>query len=417
MVKLNLVHFTGILNQNVYDEFGDVLGKLKDVYVSNEKGYPRFIGYKIWKNREDFYYEFKNVNFYDNKGKITIKVSGVYNIIPQSYKYLLSKNLLNKQIVDINGKKVVKIMDFQIANVLGEARIVAVESGMTSFLRRFNIKHFPMLFKKLTNALFKKSIDTIIKWEDMESIEFMSDNKSVSIPSQKISTMHPADIASILEELNDIDRKRLFESFDDDLASEILEEIEDNNIRVDLIKDLSDSKIISILDYISNYELVDILEEMDDKSKERILINLEEDDIKTINTIMAYEDDTVGSIMNTEFISFNLNVKLGEMLEVIRDTNSNPKEEELYNIYVVDENNVLKGTIDFKTLIFGERYLKVFDVMDKNFIFIYDSDDLHNAIDKFLKYDLFTLPVVNKDMKICGLLFIHDILTKDFFRI
>lgn len=417
MVKLNLVHFTGILNQNVYDEFGDVLGKLKDVYVSNEKGYPRFIGYKIWKNREDFYYEFKNVNFYDNKGKITIKVSGVYNIIPQSYKYLLSKNLLNKQIVDINGKKVVKIMDFQIANVLGEARIVAVESGMTSFLRRFNIKHFPMLFKKLTNALFKKSIDTIIKWEDMESIEFMSDNKSVFIPSQKISTMHPADIASILEELNDSDRKRLFESFDDDLASEILEEIEDNNIRVDLIKDLSDSKIISILDYISNYELVDILEEMDDKSKERILINLEEDDIKTINTIMAYEDDTVGSIMNTEFISFNLNVKLGEMLEVIRDTNSNPKEEELYNIYVVDENNVLKGTIDFKTLIFGERYLKVFDVMDKNFIFIYDSDDLHNAIDKFLKYDLFTLPVVNKDMKICGSLFIHDILTKDFFRI
>ncbi len=417
MNKLNLVHFTRILNQNVYDEFGDVLGKLKDVYVSNEKGYPGFIGYKIWKNREDFYYEFKNVDFYEHKGKISIKVSGVYNIIPQSYKYLLSKNLLNKQIVDISGKKVVKIMDFHIANVLGEARIVAVESGITSYLRRLNINHFPKILKNFINALFKKSIDTIIKWEDMESIEFMKDNKSVSIPNQKLSTMHPADIASILEELNDNDRKRLFESFDDDLASEILEEIEDNNIRVDLIKDLSDSKIISILDYISNYELVDILEEMDDKSKERILINLEEDDIKTINTIMSYEDDTVGSIMNTEFISFNLNFKLGEMLEVIKDTKSNFKEECLYNVYVVDENNFLKGVIDFKTLVFGETYLSVFDVMDKNFIFIYDNDDLYTAMDKFIKYDLVNIPVVNKDMKICGSLFIHDILTKDFFKL
>lgn len=417
MVKLNLVHFTRILNQNVYDEFGDIIGKLKDVYVSNEKGYPRFIGYKIWKNREDFYYEFKNVNFYKYKGKILIKVSGVYNIIPQSYKYLLSKNLLNKQIVDISGKKVVKIMDFHIANVLGEARIVAVESGITSFLRRLNINHFPKLFKKIINGLFKKSVDTIIRWEDMESIEFMKDNKSVSIPNQKLSTMHPADIASILEELNDNDRKRLFESFDDDLASEILEEIEDNNIRVDLIKDLSDSKIISILDYISNYELVDILEEMDDKSKERILINLEEEDIKTINTIMAYEDDKVGSIMNTEFISFNLNVKLGEMLEVIRDTKSNFKEECLYGVYVVDENNYLKGVIDFKTLVFGETYLNVFDIMDKNFIFIYDDDELSTAMDKFIKYDLVNIPVVNKDMKICGSLFIHDILTKDFFKL
>lgn len=148
MIKLNLVYFTSILNRNVYDEFGDILGKLKDVYVSTEKGYPIFIGYKILKNREDFYYEFRNINFYEDRGKILIKVSGVFNIIPQSYKYILSKHLLNKQIVDINGKKVVKIMDFHIANICGEVRIVAVESGFTSYLRRFNVKNVPLLLKK-----------------------------------------------------------------------------------------------------------------------------------------------------------------------------------------------------------------------------------------------------------------------------
>lgn len=258
-------------------------------------------------------------------------------------------------------------------------------------------------------------MDTVIKWEDMESVEFAENNLSISIPHQKISTMHPADIASILEDLNDNDRKRLFESFNDDLASEILEEMEDNNIRVDLIKNLSDSKIISILDYISNYELADILEEMDDKSKERILINLEESDINTIRTIMSYEDNTVGSIMNTEFISFNLNVKLGEMFDIIKDVNF--KDEYLYNIYVVDEENILKGVIDFKSLMFGDRDVHVFDIMDVKFIFLYDEDELNKAVDKFLKYDLVSIPVVDKNMKICGSLFIHDILTKDFFKI
>lgn len=415
MIKLNLVYFTSILNKNVYDEFGDILGKLKDVYVSTEKGYPIFIGYKILKNREDFYYEFRNINFYEDRGKILIKVSGVFNIIPQSYKYILSKQLLNKQIVDINGKKVVKIMDFHIANIGGEVRIVAVESGFTSYLRRFNVKNVPLLLKKIINYIFKKSVDTVIKWEDMESVEFTENNLSISIPHQKISTMHPADIASILEDLNDNDRKRLFESFNDDLASEILEEMEDNNIRVDLIKNLSDSKIISILDYISNYELADILEEMDDKSKERILINLEESDINTIRTIMSYEDNTVGSIMNTEFISFNLNVKLGEMFDIIKDVNF--KDEYLYNIYVVDEENILKGVIDFKSLMFGDRDVHVFDIMDVKFIFLYDEDQLNKAVDKFLKYDLVSIPVVDKNMKMCGSLFIHDILTKDFFKI
>lgn len=415
MVKVNSVYFRSILNKSVYDEFGDSLGKLKDVYVSTEKGYPIFIGYKVLKDREDFYYEFRNINFYEHRGKIIIKVSGVYDILPQSYKYLLSKELLDKQIVDINGKKVVKIMDLHIANIGNEVRIVAVESGITSFLRRYNIKYAPSFLKGVINQIFKKTIDTVIKWEDMESIEFVENNNlAISIPHQKISTMHPADIASILEELSDIDRKRIFESFNDDLASEILEEIEDNNIRIDLIKDLSDSKIISILDYISNYELADILEEMDDKSKERILINLEESDINTIKTLMSYENHTVGSLMNTEFISFNLNMKLGEMFEIIQDIDF--KDEYLYNIYVLNEENILEGVINFKTLMFGERHLDVYDVMDKKFICLYDTEDLNTALEIFLKYDLVSIPVVDKNMKICGSLFIHDVLTKDFLK-
>lgn len=209
--------------------------------------------------------------------------------------------------------------------------------------------------------------------------------------------------------------KKLFESFNDNLASEILEEMEDLDMRIDIIKNLSDSKVISILNYIPNYELVDILEKVDESLKERILINLEKSDIDDIRNIMSYAENKVGSIMNTEFIGFNINLKLGEIIDIIRNTKV--REEYLYSIYILDENNILKGVVDFKSLIFVDKNVNVFEIMNKEFIYVYDDYDLELAVEVFLKYNLVTIPVIDNSGKLRGSLFIHDILTKEFLRI
>lgn len=413
--KLNLVYFRNILNKKIYDEFGDTLGKLKDIYISTERGYPISIGYKVLRDGEDFYYEFKQIKFYKYRRSIIIKVSGVFNIIPKSYKYRLSKEILNKQIIDINGKKVVKIIDVHMASIGNELRVVAIESGVTTFLRKYNIKYVPKFIKKFINKMFKNLEDMVIKWEDMESIQFIENGLLISVPQSKLCKMHPADIVEILEDLDDNNRKKLFESFNDNLASEILEEMEDLDMRIDIIKNLSDSKVISILNYIPNYELVDILEKVDESLKERILINLEKSDIDDIKNIMSYDENKVGSIMNTEFISFNINLKLGEIVDTVKSTNV--REEYLYNIYILDENNILKGVVDFRSLIFLDKNINVFEIMDKEFISVYDDDDLESVIGVFLKYNLITIPVIHRCGKLVGSLFIHDILTKEFLRI
>nr|WP_242821397.1 CBS domain-containing protein [Candidatus Arthromitus sp. SFB-rat-Yit] len=403
------------MNKKIYDEFGDTLGKLKDIYISTERGYPISIGYKVLRDGEDFYYEFRQIKFYKYRRSIIIKVSGVFNIIPKSYKYRLSKEILNKQIIDINGKKVVKIIDVHMASIGNELRVVAIESGVTTFLRKYNIKYVPKFIKKFINKMFKNLEDTVIKWEDMESIQFIENGLLISVPQSKLCKMHPADIVEILEDLDDNNRKKLFESFNDNLASEILEEMEDLDMRIDIIKNLSDSKVISILNYIPNYELVDILEKVDESLKERILINLEKSDIDDIKNIMSYDENKVGSIMNTEFISFNINLKLGEIIDIVKSTNV--REQYLYNIYILDENNILKGVVDFRSLIFLDRNINVFEIMDKEFISVYDDDDLESVIGVFLKYNLITIPVIHRCGKLMGSLFIHDILTKEFLRI
>ena len=109
MQRLSVFLFTSILGRKIYDEFDDVLGELKDIYVTTEQGYPRVIGYKVKRDGVTFHYEFRSILFYHVDNKVKIMPRGSKEILPRTYSYLLSRNLLDKKIVDINGRKVVRV--------------------------------------------------------------------------------------------------------------------------------------------------------------------------------------------------------------------------------------------------------------------------------------------------------------------
>ena len=129
MKKMSVFLFTNILGKKIYDEFDDVLGELKDIYVTTDEGYPRVIGYKVKKDGSTFHYEFRSINFYSSDNKVKILTRGSKEILPRTYSYLLSENLLDKKIVDINGKQVVRVDDLRLAEIAGEYRVIAVETG------------------------------------------------------------------------------------------------------------------------------------------------------------------------------------------------------------------------------------------------------------------------------------------------
>ena len=123
MQRLSVFLFTSILGKKIYDEFDDVLGELKDIYVTTEQGYPRVIGYKVKRDGVTFHYEFRSIGFYSDDNKVKILTRGSKEILPRTYSYLLSRNLLDKKIVDINGKQVVRVDDLRIAEIAGDMSI------------------------------------------------------------------------------------------------------------------------------------------------------------------------------------------------------------------------------------------------------------------------------------------------------
>lgn len=404
MQRLSVFLFTSILGRKIYDEFDDVLGELKDIYVTTEQGYPRVIGYKVKREGVTFHYEFRSILFYNVDNKVKIMTRGSKEILPRTYSYLLSRNLLDKKIVDINGKQVVRVDDLRIAEIAGEYRVIAVETGPLAKFRRMNCQALGKFFYKILNKDFE---DKVIMWDDVESLEMVNKNLQISVPYKKLSTLHPADLADILENLDASSRKQIFESLDEDLAADTLEEL-DQEFKGTIIKELSESKAAELLENMPSDEIADLLDELDEEEREKILVNLEKEDADEVKELLEYEDETVGSIMAKDFISLNLDVTVKETVDILKEMK--PDEEVMYYIYVTDNMEKIQGMVSLRELILSPGENKLRDIMDTNLNLLKHEDDIGQAIELANKYDLLSVPVVDEEEKLIGIVIIHDII-------
>ena len=403
MRRLSVFLYTQILGKKILDEFGDTLGELKDIYVTTDEGYPRVIGYKVKKNGSTFNYEFRTIVVNEDGGRVTIKTKGSREILARTYSYLLSEHLLDKKIVDITGKQVVRVNDLKIAEMAGEFRVVGVEIGALAKFRRMKIPSFGKVIYKVFN---KDCSDKMLMWDEVESIDMVNENSHISDSYSKLAALHPADLADILEDLDDPARKKIFESLDEDLAADTFEEIEDE-YKGSIIKDLSETKTAELLENMGNDEIADLLEELEGEEREKVLVNLEQDDADEVNELLKYEDEAVGSVMTTDFISFALNITVGETVEILKEMD--PDEDIMYYIYVTDEEDKVKGIVILKDLLLNDSEVKLEDIMEDNITTVKHDAKIEDAIEQAAKYDLLSTAVVDEEDKLVSIVQIHDI--------
>lgn len=404
MKRLSVFSFTQILGNKMYDEFGDVLGILKDVYVTTEQGYPRIIGYRVKRDGITYHFEFRSIQYFFDDGKIIIKTRGSKEILPRTYSYLLSRHLLDKKIVDINGKKVVRVDDLRIAEIAGEYRVVAVETGGINKYRKFKLDKIMKFLFKLSG---KNTDGTVLMWDDVESLEMVNNNLKLQVPFQKLSKLHPADLADILEELDTNSRKQVFESLDEDLAADTLEELE-QEYKGQVIKELSETKTAELLENMASDEIADILDDLDEEEREKILVNLEKEDAEEVKELLEYEDETVGSVMTKDFIALNLDITVSETVEILKEMN--PDEEEMYYIYITDNEDKIIGLLSLRDLILSPGNEKLKNIMTENFQTLQHEDEIERAVEISSKYDLLSVPVTDEEEKLVGIIVIHDII-------
>ncbi|WP_297519390.1 CBS domain-containing protein [uncultured Clostridium sp.] len=408
--RLTFFLLTSILNNKIYDEYNDIMGTLKDIYVSTNEGYPKVVGYKVKNDQGVIDYEFKSINFYQlENGKINIQIIGSREILPRNYTYLLTVDVLDKKIVDINGKKVVRVDDLRIANIADEYRLIAVETGKAVKYRRMGLEG---LGKFLSNIFRTDFSERAIMWEDVQALEASQSNLQIPVSYKRIQELHPADIADILEELDAKERKSVFESLNEDLAADTLEEVEPK-FQGSIIRELSDIKTAELFENIPNDEIADILDDLSEEDREKVLVNIEKEDAHEIEGLLAYSDESVGSIMNTDFISLNYaEMSVGETLLLLRETQ--PEEEVMYTIYLTDISGRLVGHVSFSQLLLNDPIKKLRDVMDDNIITLSYDDKIEEAAELVEKYALLSIPVIDNDEILIGSVLMYDVIDEFF---
>ena len=158
---------------------------------------------------------------------------------------------------------------------------------------------------------------------------------------------------------------------------------------------------------MGNDEIADLLEELEGEEREKVLVNLEQDDADEVNELLKYEDEAVGSVMTTDFISFALNITVGETVEILKEMD--PDEDIMYYIYVTDEEDKVKGIVILKDLLLNDSEVKLEDIMEDNITTVKHDAKIEDAIEQAAKYDLLSTAVVDEDDKLVGIVQIHDI--------
>jgi len=307
---------------------------------------------------------------------------------------------MDQQIIDVNGRKVVRVNDISLSYLEKGAYVVAVDIGIDGLLRRIGIA-------KPLKMLGLKAPSRLMLWNNVEAIITSNENIVLSKTYDSLSILHPSDLADIIEDFDAKTGLTIFSSLDNAKAADVLEEMEEN-AQVSFIESLSADKAADVLENMPADEAADILDGMNVEKVEELLNSMEKEAAGDIRELLEYDSKAVGSLMSTDFVFFKDKETINEAIENLRILK--PEEDELFSLYVVDENEKLIGTLSLRDLIISEPTSKISDIMNKKFKSMFDTDSIKDLIKNVSKYNLVAIPVTDNEMKLLGNVIINDII-------
>ena len=239
-----------------------------------------------------------------------------------------------------------------------------------------------------------------------EELASLFENKKYTQLKRLLSDTEPADIAKFLEDnLDEIDQIKFFRLLPKDLASDVFIETESDTQEA-LIKAFTDKELKAVIDDMFVDDAVDVIEEMPANVVKRILKNSDPENRKQINELLEYPDDSAGSIMTTEFVSFSADMTVEQGFEKIRRTGINS--ETIYTCYITDNRKHLIGVISVKQMLLAEKTDVMRDIMDDSVITVETLDDKEQVAMMLSKYDFLALPVVDREGCLVGIVTVDD---------
>ncbi len=390
-----MIHFSVLEGKRILDLNGRYVGSLVDLSVASEGKVPQIDAFITRINGERRKIPQYYVEKYDKEVHLNMPFAKIPIIKDDGTKLTLKGNILDMQIVDTAGLKVVRVNDVLLSVREGVFSVTSVDVGFRGFLRRLGIV-------KVDSIPFFSGIrEQIIPWEFVAPLEVGKGKIQLNVPKEKLSKIHPADLADIMEDLSHRERAMIFRSLDSDFAAKTLKEAEPD-VQRSVFKGLKPEKIADIVEELPPEEAAGLISLMPKKTASEILGLISPLDAKDIKEIMEYGHDTAGRLMSTTYIAVSEKATVEEVIEYLRE--ASPDSHSIYYLYVVGENNTLSGVLSLRNLIVSKPKESIGNSMYKNVVSVNLNAKKDEIAAIISKYNLLALPVVNDSGQLEGII-------------
>ena len=400
--------FTELQEKRVLDRAGRPAGKIQDIGVSMGTGLPQSDSLVIARTRRGR----KETVAVPWEWVVTLDRSGVSldrdrdELWKSEYRasgLLLGRNLLDRQIVDLHGNKVVRVNDLRLAEFDTQLRLTGVDVSQRALLRRLGLERVVRMLSALGIDLPERTIP----WNYVTPLEMHRPDLKLTVSQTQLSDLHPSDLADIIEQLDSTQRGRLLDLLDAFTAAQSLSEV-DPDKQAEVIEGLTETRASNLLEIMPPDEAADILANLPRDKAERLLNIMGVREAEVIRELLGYGEDTAGGRMTPEFLAVPSHYTAAQCIGYLRERA--PDAETLYYVYVVDDEGRLKGVVSLRDLLTSPPEERIEEFMNRDVISANVSDDQEAVAEVMGRYNFLALPVVDNENHLKGIITVDDVI-------
>jgi CBS domain-containing protein/sporulation protein YlmC with PRC-barrel domain len=402
-----MAYLSELVGREVRDAKGTLIGVLNDLLIGPEsegETYPRVLALAIksnggaptllpWEGAEDL-----------AGNKIILQRPPSADYAPKGNEIYLVRDVLDKQVIDTHGFRVVRVNDLELARIGNDYRLVNVDVGGRGLLRRLGWEDFSERIVGLFNrALPARSI----AWTDLGFIP--RGDLKVRVARAKLKELHSADIAEILEDMRPRQAGELIRELSDEKAADVMEELEPE-FQAEVLETFSNERAADIVEEMEPDAAADALQEMEEDRREQVLNLMEPDEKQEVKELLAHHEDTAGGLMTTKYITVPPGITAADALAHLRQIAVATEAETIYYVYVVDSDEHLNGVFSLSDLVLASPENRVEDFMHRRPIRMALDASREDVLEAIARYNLLAVPVVDADNRLQGIVTSEDAL-------
>lgn len=400
--RVATVYLSELLGAPVRDVSGRAVGRVADLIAPADTDYPAIAGLAVKTGGGVRTVPWSAVRAIEAR---TVVLAGTVEDVAQAPggtpTLSLARQVLDRQLIDINGVRVVRANDVQLAWFDGHLHVVGIDVSNAGLLRRLGVA-------SVLATLGMRAAPSAIPWGHVEPVESGAAGVKLRVSRDDLARLRPADLAQILSQLDQAHASEVLVQLDDETAADALGELHED-LQVSLIRGMEPERAADILEEMDPDEAADLLGDLAEDEPERaedLLGRMEPDEAADVRELLAYGDDCAGGLMTTDVVTIPADVSAARAIELVRD-----QARELgsvYYVYAVDSAERVVGVLSLRELIVAEPEVPIREAMHTDLVVAHAEDAAEDVARRIAKYDLLALPVVDAEGRLEGIVTVDD---------